>query len=122
MTDRSRPVESDDEEERVLSWRRIKIALLGSILAIVIGIIAVSIYTKTQYGGTPFDEFLGIREEESPAIGKLAYTKGTEFFIGVVKGEGINTRRVKVYYIEQAGGSMIEVAQERVELREPGRR
>jgi hypothetical protein len=95
---------------------------MGSALAILTGIIAVSIYTYTQWGGTPFDEILGIEKDQGPGVGKLAYTKGTDFFIGVVKGEGVNTRRVKVYYIEQAGGSVIEVAQERVELRDPARR
>jgi hypothetical protein len=109
--------EDEVSEEGLFSWRRMKIAILGSLVAIVLGAVLASIYTYTQYGGTPFDSLLGRKKEESPDLGKLAYTKGTDFFIGVVKGEGVNTRRVPVYYIEQAGGQLIEVAKERVEVR-----
>jgi hypothetical protein len=109
--------EDESSQERLFSWRRIKIAILGSIGAVVLGTVVASLYTYSQYGGTPFDGLLGRKEEESPDLGKLAYTKGTDFFIGVVKGEGVNTRRIPVYYIEQAGGQMIEVAKERVEVR-----
>jgi hypothetical protein len=111
--------ENETGEERLFSWRRLKIMILGSILAVVIGLVLASLYTYTQYGGTPFDSLLGRNAAESPDLGKLAYTKGTDFFIGVVKGEGINSRRVPVYYIEQAGGQMIEVSKERVEVRPP---
>lgn len=111
--------EDETGQERLFSWRRIKITILGSLAAVVLGAVVASLYTYSQYGGTPFDALLGKSEKESPDLGKLAYTKGTDFFIGVVKGEGINARRVPVYYIEQAGGQMIEVARDRVELRSP---
>ena len=111
--------EAETSQERLFSWRRIKIAILGSIVAVVLGAVLASLYTYSQYGGTPFDGLLGRSKEESADLGKLAYTKGTDFFIGVVKGEGVNSRRVPVYYIEQAGGQMIEVAKERVEVRAP---
>ncbi len=111
-------VEEETGEERLFSWRRIKIAVLGSIAAVVLGSVLVSLYTYSQYGVTPFDSLLGRKKAESPDLDKQAYTKGTDFFIGVIKGEGVNTRRVKVYYIEQAGGQMIEIAKERVEVRE----
>ena len=114
-------VAEDAGEERLFSWRRIKVAILGSIVAVVLGCVLVSLYTYTQWGGTPFDSLLGIKKAESPDLGKQAYTKGTDFFIGVIKGEAVNTRRVKVYYIEQAGGQMIEVAKERVEVRDPNK-
>ena len=111
--------EDETGEERLFSWRRIRIAILGSIVAVVLGAVLASFYTYSQYGGTPFDDLLGRNKKESPDLGKLAYTKGTDFFIGVVKGEAVNSRRIPVYYIEQAGGQMIEVAKERVEVRPP---
>ena len=116
MSDR-REIDEDSGEERLFSWRRIKVVLLGSVAAIVIGLVAVSFYT----GGSPFETLFGKQKVESPDLGKQAYTKGTDFFIGIIKGEGITPRRVKVYYIEQAGGQMIEVAKERVEVRESNR-
>ena len=109
-----REVEEETPDERLFSWRRIRIAVLGSIGAIVLGLVVVSLYT----GGSPFEILFGRQKVESPNSGKQAYTKGTDFFIGVIKGEGVNTRRVRVYYIEQAGGQMIEIAKERVEVRE----
>ena len=112
---------SDLEEESEAGWswwRRIKVAVIGSLAAILLGAVIVSIYTYSQYGGTPFDGLFGRRTQESPDVGKRAYTKGTDFFIGIIRGEGVNTRRIRVYYIEQAGGQMIEVARERVEVRE----
>ena len=114
-------VEEGTGEERLFSWRRIRIAVFGSLAAVVLGAVLVSIYTYSQYGGTPFDSLLGRKKAESPDVGKQAFTKGTDFFIGVIRGEGINTRRVKVYYIEQAGGQMIEIAKERVEARDPNK-
>ena len=111
--------QDEDGQERLFSWRRIKITILGSLAAVVLGLVVASLYTYSQYGGTPFDGLLGRGKSESPDVGKLAYTKGTDFFIGVVKGEGVNSRQVRVYFIEQAGGQMIEVARERVELRTP---
>ena len=101
-------------EERLFSWRRIKVVVVGSLAAIVIGLVAVSLYT----GGSPFETLFGRQKVESPDLGKQAYTKGTDFFIGIIKGEGVSPKRIKVYYIEQAGGQMIEVAKERVEVRD----
>jgi len=111
----------DTAQERLFSWRRIKVVILGSIAAIVLGSVLVSLYTYSQWGGTPFDNLFGRKKAESPDLGKHAYTKGTDFFIGVIRGEGVNTRRISVYYIEQAGGQMIEVAKERVEVRDPNK-
>ena len=111
--------EAETGEERLFSWRRIRTLVLGSIAAVVLGLVLVNLYTYSQYGGTMFDRMLGRETPKSPDLGKQAYTKGTDFFIGIIKGEGVNTRRVKVYYIEQAGGQMIEIAKERVEARAP---
>ena len=107
-------VEEQNGEERLFSWRRIKIVLLGSIVAILLGLFLSSLIT----GASPIETLFGRRKVESPDLGKHAYTKGTDFFIGIIKGEGVTPKRVKVYYIEQAGGQMIEVAKERVEVRE----
>jgi hypothetical protein len=107
-------------EERLLTWSRMRTIIVGSVAVIVIGALAVSLYTYTQYGGTPFDRFIGREKEVNPAIGKRAFDKYLNTYIGVIKGEGKNVRRGEVYYIEQAGGQMIEVAKERVETREQG--
>ena len=77
--------EDEDGQERLFSWRRIKITILGSLAAVVLGLVVASLYTYSQYGGTPFDGLLGRGKSESPDVGKLAYTKGTDFFIGVSK-------------------------------------
>lgn len=111
-------VEEENGEERAFSWRRIKIAVVGSLVVILLGVGLVSLYTYSQYGGTPFDSWFGRKAPKSPDEGKLAYTKGTDFFIGVIRGEGVTTRRISVYYIEQAGGQMIEVSKEKIEVRE----
>ena len=105
-------------EERFLSRRRIVTVILGSIAALVIGVLAVSLYTYTQYGGTPFDRFIGREKKENPLIGKRAFDKYLNTYIGVIRGEGKSVRRGEVYYIEQAGGQMIEVTKDRVETRE----
>jgi hypothetical protein len=41
-------------------------------------------------------------------------------YIGIIRGEGHSARLGDVYYIEQAGGSLIEVSKKNVEVREPG--
>jgi len=105
-------------EERFLSWRRVRTVIVGSIAVIVIGVLAVSLYTYTQYGGTPFDRFIGREKKVNPAVGKRAFDKYLNTYIGVIKGEGKNVRRGEVFYIEQAGGQLIEVTKERVEIRE----
>ena len=107
-------IDNDTGEERLFSWRRIKIAIVGSIAAIVLGLVLSSLIT----GASPFETLFGRRKIESPDLGKHAYTKGTDFFIGVIKGEGIDKDR-KVYYIEQAGGQISAIAKERVDVREP---
>ncbi|HYP26221.1 MAG TPA: hypothetical protein VE262_05850 [Blastocatellia bacterium] len=105
-------------EERLLSWRRIRTVIAGSVAVVLIGVLAVSLYTHTQYGGTPFDRFFKREEKANPAIGKRAFDKYLNTYIGVIRGEGKHVRRGEVYYIEQAGGQMIEVKKERVETRE----
>ncbi len=68
-----------------------------------------------------FDRYLEKKEKKSPMAGKLAFDKGTRYYIGVIRDEGHTSRRGNVYYIEQAGGNMIEVSKENVEVRDPGR-
>ena len=107
-------VDHDTGQERLFSWRRIKIVVVGCLAAIVLGLILSSLIT----GASPFETLFGRKKVESPDLGKHAYTKGTDFFIGVIKGEGIDKDR-KVYYIEQAGGQISAIAKERVEVRDP---
>ena len=110
--------ESDATEERLFSGRRIRILVLGMIAAIVIGLVIANTFTYFQYGGTMFDRYFK-KEKKSPAAGKFAYDKGTKFYIGIIRGEGKSQRKGNVYYIEQAGGTMIEVSKELIEVREP---
>jgi hypothetical protein len=113
--------EIDFENEPLFSRRRIKIMLIGAILAMVLGLALANLYTYTQYGGTMFDSFFGGDKKQSPAAGKFAYAKGTGDYLGIIKGEGNSPRRGAVYYIEQAGGQMMEASKDKVEVREPAK-
>jgi hypothetical protein len=108
-------------EERLFSRRRIRTLIIGAALAIVAGLIAVNLFTYLQYGGTMFDRYFEKKEKKSPMAGKLAFDKGTKYYIGIIRGEGHTSRQGDVYYIEQAGGSMIEVSRQNVEVRDPER-
>lgn len=110
---------NDSGDERLFSWRRIKTLIVGTALAIVAGLVAVNTFTYFQYGGTMFDRYFEKKEKKSPMAGKLAFDKGTKYYIGVIRGEGHTARRGDVYFIEQAGGNMIDVSKENVEVREP---
>jgi hypothetical protein len=94
--------------------------LVGTALAAVVGLVLVNAYMYLQYGGTMFDRYFEKKDKKSPMAGKLAFDKGTKYYIGVIRDEGRSPRRGSVYYVEQAGGSMIEVAKENVEVRDPG--
>jgi len=113
--------EDDVGDERLFSWRRIKTLVIGTVLAIVAGLVAVNTFTYFQYGGTMFDRYFEKKKKPSPMAGKLAFDKGTKYYIGVIRGEGHTSRLGNVYFIEQAGGNMIDVAKENVEVREPDR-
>jgi hypothetical protein len=112
--------ESAKGSERLFSLRRIMKLLIGSVAALLVGAMIVSLITYSRYGGTPFDRLIGREKNENPHQGKLAFDKGTKFYIGIIKSEGYSQRRGNVYYIEQPGGSLVEIAKERVEVREPG--
>lgn len=105
-------------EERLFSRRRIKNLLLGVVVAFVLGLLLANTFTYVQYGGTMFDSYFK-KEKKSPAAGKFAYTKDTNFYVGIIKDEGTSPSKGKVYYIEQAGGNMIEVSKGLIEVREP---
>lgn len=109
-------------QERMFSWHRIKTILIGSVAALVLGFLILSFYTYFQYGSSPVDGLLGRGQKESPAKGKLAFAKGTNEYIGVIKGEGQSPRRGAVYYIEQPGNVIIELSKESVEVRDPARK
>ena len=110
--------EEDESNERLFSRRRIRTLIIGTALAIVAGLVAVNIFTYLQYGGTMFDRYFE-QKEKSPMAGKLAFDKGTKYYIGIIRGEGHTSRRGDVYYIEQAGGRMIDVSKKNVEVRDP---
>ena len=111
--------EDNQGDERLFSWRRIRTLIIGTVLAAVAGLIAVNTFTYFQYGGTMFDRYFEKKEKKSPMAGKLAFDKGTKYYIGVIRGEGHTSKRGDVYFIEQAGGNMIDVAKENVEVRDP---
>lgn len=114
---KANPGESGDE--RVFSWRRIRTLIIGAVFAFVAGLAAVNLFTYLQYGGTMFDRYFQAKEKKSPMAGKLAFDKGTKYYIGIIRGEGHTSRRGNVYFIEQAGGTMIDVSKETVEIRDP---
>ena len=111
--------ERDSDREPSPAWRRIKTVVLGTVVVIVVSFALTCVFTYTQYGVTPLDGLFPRKKAASPAAGKLAYDKGTKYYIGIIKGEGYSQRQGKVYYIEQAGGSMIEVSKNVIEVREP---
>jgi hypothetical protein len=112
--------EIDFENESLFSWRRVKIMIIGAVLALVLGLALANLYTYTQYGGTLFDSYFGGGEKkQSPAAGKFAYAKGTGDYIGIIKSEGNSSKRGAVYYIEQPGGQMMEASKDKIEVREP---
>ena len=108
------------EEERFFSWYRIKTVLIGTIAVLIIGSLLVSLYTQSQYGGTPFDGLFGKTDQKSKDEGKLAYDKRTKIFIGVIRGEGMSRKyKGEVYYIEKTAGQLYEWPKEGIEVREP---
>ena len=111
--------EFDFENEPLFSKRRVRNMIIGSLLAIVLGVALANLYTYTQYGGTMFDKYFRKDKPPSAAIGKFAYAKGTGDYQGIIKGEGNSPSRGQVYYIEQAGGQMMEVAKDKIEVRDP---
>jgi hypothetical protein len=99
-------------------WRRVKITLIGAVIALVAGIGLSSIYTSIRYGGSPLDNLLG-KKRVSAVAGKLAYDRNTHLFIGIIKSEGYSVKRAtQVYYIERAGGELIELPKSLVEARD----
>lgn len=111
--------ESSSYDERLFSARRIRNLILGTIVVVIGGLVAVNIFTYLQYGGTMFDRYFEKKEPKSPMAGKLAFDKGTKYYIGIIRGEGRSQRQGNMYYIEQAGGTLIEVAKVNVEVRNP---
>lgn len=111
--------EKQPNHERLFSARRIRTMIIGTVLAAVAGLVLVNIYLYLQYGGTMFDRYFEKNDKRSPMAGKLAFDKSTKYYIGVIRDEGRSPKRGNVYYVEQAGGSMIEVSRETVEVRDP---
>jgi hypothetical protein len=115
----SSPREGSSDDERLFSARRIRNLIVGTLIAVIGGLVAVNVFMYLQYGGTMFDRYFEKKEPKSPMAGKLAFDKGTKYYIGIIRAEGRSQRQGNVYYIEQAGGTMIEVARVNVEVRDP---
>jgi hypothetical protein len=113
------PKPDNPADDRIFSRRRMKLLIIGTLAALVLGLVLVNSFMYLQYGGTMLDRLFEKKEKKSPAAGKLAFDKGTKYYIGIIRGESHSSRRGDVYYIEQAGGSMIEVPKENVEVRNP---
>jgi hypothetical protein len=111
--------EDGSDHDRLFSWRRIRTLIFGTAVAVVVGLVLVNSYMYFQYGGTMLDRFSEKKDKRSAVAGKLAFDKGTKYYIGVIRGEGHTSKRGNVYYVEQAGGTMIEVSKENVEVRDP---
>jgi hypothetical protein len=89
------------------------------VIVVLGGLTAVNLYMYLEYGGTMFDRYFEKKAPKSPMAGKLAFDRGTKYYIGIIRGEGRSQRQGNVYYIQQAGGTMIEVAKTNVEVRDP---
>ena len=113
------PKGQDPREARLFSGRRVRTVILGSACAAILGLMLVNAFMYLQYGGTMFDRFFVKEEKKSPVAGKLAFDKGTKYYIGIIRREGHTARLGDVYYVEQAGGGMIEVSKANVEVRDP---
>ena len=111
-------LDNKQEVERPFSARRIRTLIIGIVIAVVAGFVAVNLFTYFQYGGTFFDRYFE-KKDRSAVAGKLAFDRNTKYYIGVIRGEGKSAKRGNVYYIEQAGGNWVEVARENVEIRDP---
>jgi hypothetical protein len=112
--------QSEKDYLRKTALGRLKMIVTGALLLFAIGLILSLVFTSVRYGGNLLDRvFSG--DSKNAAAGKLAYDKRTNTYLGVIKAEGYSTRRgTEVYYIERAGGGMIEVAKANVLVREPG--
>jgi hypothetical protein len=108
----------DSSEPNSDRWRRVKVTLAGAVIALVAGLALSVIYTSIRYGGSPLDKLFG-RNRGSPVAGKLAYDRNSNVFIGIIKSEGYSVKRAtQVYYIERAGGELIELPKTLVEARD----
>jgi len=112
------PSKNTSDNVPLFSRRPIVTLIIGTVFAVVLGLVAVNTFMYLQYSGTMFDRFFQKKEAKSPAAGKLAFSKGTAYYIGVIRSEGHSSRQGDVYYIEQPGGSLIEVAKTNVDVRD----
>ena len=113
------PKEEETREASLFTLRRIRTLIVGAACAAILGLMLVNAFMYLQYGGTMFDRFFVKEEKKSPVAGKLAFDKGTKYYIGIIKNEGHTARLGDVYYVEQAGGGIVEVSKVNVEVREP---
>ena len=110
----------DDQGPGGDRWRRVKVTVVGTLIALIAGLAISFAYTSIYYGGTPLDNLFG-KKRGSADAGKLAYDKNTHTFIGIIKSEGYSIRRAtQVYYVERPGGELIELPKSLIEARDRG--
>jgi hypothetical protein len=108
--------------EKCCTFRRVEIVIGVALILFVTGLAIAVVFTSLRYGGSALDRIFS-GKQKSPASGKLAYDKSTNIYLGVIKAEGYSTQRgAEVYYIERAGGGVIEVVKTNVVIREPSKR
>ncbi len=109
--------ESGSSETR----RRVKIVVLGILASVLAGAVLFFVFFTVRYEQSPFGRIFGGQKENKDA-GKLAYDKASKAFLGVIKSEGYSARRGgEVFYVERAGGLLMEVRKDLVDVREPNK-
>ena len=113
---------NEDESDGSEGGHRVKIAVVGTLVSLLAGAVLFFVIFTVRYGQTPFGHMFGGGRNENREAGKLAYDKSSKVFLGIIRSEGHSVERgADVFYIERAGGSLIEVRKDRVEVREPNK-
>jgi hypothetical protein len=95
--------------------------IIGTVIALFAGLLIAFSYSAIQYGGNPLDSLFGRSEQKSPHAGKRAFEKTSNTYVGIIRGEGFSARyNQPVFYIERAGGQMIEIPKDSITVRESG--
>lgn len=111
--------DGQEPEGRVSVRRWILITIGGVVAALALGFLISYVYTSTKYGGNQKDDVLSGRKQ-SPSAGKAAYDRKTHLFLGIIKSEGYSPRRgTQVYYVQRAGGDLIEVPKDLIDVGQP---
>ena len=111
----------ESKSESSETGRRVRIVVVGALASLLAGAVLFFIFFTVRYGQSPFGRIFGGQTENRYAD-KLAYDKASKVFVGVIKSEGYSARRGgEVFYVERAGGLLIEIRKDLVEVREPNK-